>query len=330
VTTVSASAPGKVLISGEYAVLDGAPAVATAIARRARVTIDRGTGSCHTVTSTADGQAHAEFRDRDNGCEWFAGGDRFEIVEHVWQVNRLTPPYALAISIDTREFVDPASNTKLGLGSSAALVTALTAALSAMVDDKADVFTAALAAHRSFQRGSGSGVDVACSTLGGVLRYCIGERRPQSLGWPDGLTAALLWSGVSASTTAKLDIFDRQSRKQSRKDLALAAARMATAWAEDSAVAVVAELRRYTEVLQQFSVDHGLGIFDAGHAALAMAADGDVVYKPCGAGGGDVGIALATDADALSSFVEQATAANFVLLNASVEPHGFQVTREQP
>ena len=140
--------------------------------------------------------------------------------------------------------------------------------------------------------------------------------------------AALLWSRFPASTTAKLDIFDRQSPMQSREDLSQAAAGVAAAWAEDSAAAIIAALRAYTDVLQKFSVDHGLGIFDAGHAGLVMAAHGDVVYKPCGAGGGDVGIALAADADALAAFVEQATAANFVQIDTTIEPNGFQVTRK--
>ena len=37
---IRASAPGKVIVAGEYAVLHGAPAVAMAIDRRAHVTID--------------------------------------------------------------------------------------------------------------------------------------------------------------------------------------------------------------------------------------------------------------------------------------------------
>ncbi len=36
---ITASAPGKLVLSGEYAVLDGAPAICMAVDRRARVTI---------------------------------------------------------------------------------------------------------------------------------------------------------------------------------------------------------------------------------------------------------------------------------------------------
>ena len=327
-TIVSASAPGKVLISGEYAVLDGAPAIAAAIARRVQITIARASGQCHTVTTPADAHVHAEFQAQDDGFRWLAGGDRFEIVEHIWQAASVTPPHALAITVDTGEFFDPVSRVKFGLGSSAALVTALTAALFAVAEDSTEVFATALAAHRSFQHGSGSGVDVACSATGGVLRYCIDEPQPQRLQWPDGLTAALLWSGVPTSTTAKLDLFGRQLPMQSREALSRAAAEVAVAWVQGSAAAIITALRAYTDVLQTFSVEHGLGIFDAGHAELVRTGDDDVVYKPCGAGGGDVGIALAADAEALAAFVERATAANFVQLDTSIEPYGFQVSRE--
>ena len=37
---IRASAPGKIVLSGEYAVLDGAPAICAAVDRRAAVTIE--------------------------------------------------------------------------------------------------------------------------------------------------------------------------------------------------------------------------------------------------------------------------------------------------
>jgi phosphomevalonate kinase len=40
-----------------------------------------------------------------------------------------------------------------------------------------------------------------------------------------------------------------------------------------------------------------------------------VTYKPCGAGGGDIGIALATDADRPQGFGQAATQSGFTLLD---------------
>ena len=50
-TRVTASAPGKVIVSGEYAVLDGAPAICMAVNRRARVSIVAADASRHTVSA---------------------------------------------------------------------------------------------------------------------------------------------------------------------------------------------------------------------------------------------------------------------------------------
>ena len=48
---VRTSAPGKVILSGEYAVLDGAPAVVMAVDRRARVSVSAGSGDWHRVSA---------------------------------------------------------------------------------------------------------------------------------------------------------------------------------------------------------------------------------------------------------------------------------------
>src|SRR5690606_42155959 len=55
-----ASAPGKAVLIGEYAVLEGAPAVAMALDRRARVGLASGNGPGHAVRSLNSG-ARARF-----------------------------------------------------------------------------------------------------------------------------------------------------------------------------------------------------------------------------------------------------------------------------
>ena len=48
-----ASAPGKFVLSGEYAVLDGAPAICVAVDRRAVVTIETHGGD-HSIVTRAE------------------------------------------------------------------------------------------------------------------------------------------------------------------------------------------------------------------------------------------------------------------------------------
>jgi len=81
--------------------------------------------------------------------------------------------------------------------------------------------------------------------------------------------------------------------------------------------------------LREFGVDHQLGIFDAGHGELVDAARGTpVVCKPCGAGGGDVAVVLATDREALAAFMLRAAASGFRALAAALDTRGADAGKE--
>ena len=120
---VSTSAPGKVMIAGEYVVLDGAPAICMAIDRRARVTIKAGDGDRHRIS--APGLHEHEIA--VNSIREVAAS--IPLLAAAWDA--LAPPEnaRLSIRIDTREF--RLDGIKLGIGSSAAATVALVAAMAA-------------------------------------------------------------------------------------------------------------------------------------------------------------------------------------------------------
>ena len=272
-----ASAPGKIVLSGEYAVLSGAPAICMAIQRRAIVTIADSPGAGGAITTPG-----------------YVGADAAAIVEAVSKQRR----QARNFELDTRAFSE--QGNKIGLGSSAALVVALVAAL----ENSTDVFPAALEAHRRFQGGAGSGVDVAAAVYGGLIEYEMQSGNVQSLAWPEGLAMRVLWTGVSASTSAKLDKLAATREQPSRAALGESAEHMAKAWRSGDAGAILDGYASYVNVLRQFSLDHDLGIFDAGHDELTDAANiHNLVYKPAGAGGGDIGVLFGKDPAALDAFV---------------------------
>jgi phosphomevalonate kinase len=104
---------------------------------------------------------------------------------------------------------------------------------------------------------------------------------------------------------------------------------MAIAWRSGSIQRILDGYQSYTRVLRMFSVDHDLGIFDAGHGALVDAAEEmGLIYKPCGAGGGDIGVVLGSDEAAIAAFVSSPAASRFAQLGAAIDTCGAQIVGE--
>jgi phosphomevalonate kinase len=326
VTLVKASAPGKLVLSGEYAVLDGAAAISMAVDRRATVTIAPRKGVRHAVAAPGFSESEGLFSGGSGELSWHVGGEDFQLFEKVWVAAGISSPESLSFTLDTRSFQE--HGVKIGVGSSAALAVALATAMSAVAGGGSAEL--ARRAHREFQGGTGSGVDVATSVAGGVIEYRISDDAGQALSWPEGLRFAVFWSGVAADTRSKLERLQALPVTTSRTDLGDAADRCAAVFRGSSATRVLEELDRYKDALRRFDADCGLGIFDAGHARLSDAAtEHDAVYKPCGAGGGDVGIALATAEESLASFTEVAEALGFRRLVMNLELQGAMLTEAE-
>lgn len=319
---IVASAPGKFVLSGEYAVLDGAPAICVAVDRRAVVVIEPHDAEHHVVRAPGFTSAIGRFSAAAGKVTWMGDGRDFGLFEAVWNASRpVGADASLAISLDTEAFRDPGSGSKIGLGSSAALTTALATALDSLGGESAA--KVAHAAHRQFQGGSGSGIDIACSIAGGVIEYGMARQQSKPLQWPAGLHFSVLWSGVAAGTRARLARFANQPDSTSRSALSSASTAVAAAFGSGDAASVLAATRDYTRALLRFDGVHDLGIFDAGHESLAELATGEgVVYKPCGAGGGDIGVALAADRASLASFGDVAARCGFARLALTIDPRG--------
>jgi phosphomevalonate kinase len=325
---ITTSAPGKVVLSGEYAVLNGAPAVCMAVNRRAVVTVDTTNEDYHVVVAPGHVEEPRRFLVRGGVFGWLDSSDEFELLEHVWRASGIRRRGGLAFRLDTGAFLDREHGWKTGIGSSAALSVALAAALVELAQTDADPVTVAHRGHIGFQGGLGSGVDVAASAAGGLVEYRMQNRTASRLSMPAGLQCRLFWSGTPASTGKKLEKLSSHGPQPSIDALVFSAKRMASAWESGSASQVLTQYREYIEVLQEFSIDHDLGVFAAGHDELTRrAADAGLVYKPCGAGGGDIGILLANDAAYADQFIAESLPDNFRVLDLQLDEQGVQVTR---
>jgi phosphomevalonate kinase len=146
--------------------------------------------------------------------------------------------------------------------------------------------------------------------------------------WPEGLEVALLWSGRPADTATRLERLSRARRgRESAITALVAAAREVHARWTDGSAAVLASLGAYTKALLAFSRACDLGVFDAGHGELTEEAPGrGLVYKPCGAGGGDIGAVFGREIAAVAEFARWAETRGFERLR--VAPHADGVTRK--
>jgi phosphomevalonate kinase len=329
---ITVTAPGKAVLSGEYAVLEGAPAIATAVNRRVRVSVSESPGAEHSLTTPGYLAGTWFFRvSGDGDIEWqepIPESTAFALVEEVWKSFDTVNWPALAIVVDTQEFSDATTGLKFGLGSSAAVAVALTAALQSFDSVDTDIGKVAGDAHDRFQGGRGSGVDIATSLHGGLIEYQRGAVATGQLRWPQGLLYRFLWSGQAAATSEKLAKFgDARTNNGSLQLLSGCAVAVASAWSTGDCQNILESFPAYIGALRQFSVDHDLGIFDAGHEGLVQsAAAAGVVYKPCGAGGGDIGIVLTDNRDAMTAFCEQVAQQSFQMLDIEPGEQGVEIS----
>ena len=326
-TDVVASAPGKVILCGEYAVLEGASALCMAVNRRCIVRLQSASLEHSVVNAPGYTTAQGSFTTDEHGLSWLSGGDNFRMFERVWQVSRAPVDETFTISLDTSTFRDPGSGSKIGVGSSAALAVALAKALESL--GGGDALAVARRAHREFQGGMGSGADIACSYTGGVVEYRMTEPVVHACSWPAGLHYAVFWSGVPASTKARVERLKKIGDMPSRRQLEGASNQCADVFRRGAAADFLDATREYCGALQLYDDEHGLDIFGGGHAALlAPAKSHGVVYKPCGAGGGDVGIALATSDESLASFSNDASVYGFHRLDMTIDLEGAVVSHQ--
>lgn len=352
---VTASAPGKLVLIGEYAVLFGHPALVMAADRRARVDLRSNDGMSWRASAPGfcDGEALFDL-DRDRGFAWRAPASaaacRLTLVESLLGSlveAGLFDPVDLrpaTVTLDTGDFFQPVGGgaSKLGLGSSAALTVALTEAVRNWVPRELRRPGIGLAEllelHRSFQGGRGSGIDLAASSRGGVVEYrLIGESktpdaRPAEL--PPGLVMVSVWTGRSASTS---DFLARlEERMRSDDGVIDAALRELGRISSDGIDRIrsgdlngfLDDVQGFVSSMEALGRAAGIPVLSNEHRMLKrLAEDAGVSYKPSGAGGGDVGLGFTDDPEAAAVFAARAEAKGFTPLDLRIDPDGVRVDR---
>jgi len=317
-----ARAPGKLVVAGDYAVLEGAPAISAAVDLYAEVTVSLANAATHQLHIVNSGYTFAFDGGFGIPMRWHqdpgAAGALLSAALQVFLDAGLTTAAlpCVRISIDTRDFF--AQGSKKGIGSSAAVAVALTGALGVLTRSKIGIDTA-LQVHRSFQHDQGSGIDVLTSWEGGVICMQPGDTPTmEPLDWPEGMFVRPVPTGRPASTPAMLmrleDFRAAQPAEYAARFTVLkdGAAAVAAAWVGESIATQLSALQDYAIALQLLDDVAGIGIWSEEHCVLRKIANRTgVIYKPSGAGGGDFGLAFAADAGVLEAFSAEAQAEGF-------------------
>jgi phosphomevalonate kinase len=296
-------APGKLVLTGAYAVLHGAPAVAIGVSRGAYADSSRGAVVLTPEVASALG--------RD-----------------------VRPPHVDASTM----FV---GSRKLGLGASAAILVASVAAHEA--DAGADLSDPAFReklfgmtrdAHARAQSG-GSGVDVAVSVYGGAVQYVMGEP-VKRVTLPRGVLVSVFACKTSARTSELRAQIDRlgqtnpAAHRACMSDLVAIANDAARAVADGDAAAFVDGLRRTARGLARLGTEARVGIVPEGFDELeAIAAREDASFSVSGAGGGDVAVYVGRS-EPSRTLAERAHALGLFPLDLSLDNEGVRIAPAVP
>ena len=346
---LSAAAPGKAVLIGEYAVLHGTPALVMAVDRRVRVRISACSADACCLEVPQLSAQPIRFRMAANGrIDWLdpraerpeLALSRLLLQRHLSRMaDRGQPqPGGLRLLIDSGELFerDQAAALKLGLGSSAAVSVALSAGLAGFLAPSDSVIGLAelLDLHRSNQGGRGSGVDLAASLLGGLLAYRLGEDGPRAsmLAWPGNWPLRFVWTGEAAATGAFLARYEAWQSEHPAQWRALyleldRCASLAIAALEGELLdSFMSCINHYCRLMGRIGACTRVPVMSSRHRTLSdLALELGAAYKPCGAGGGDLGMFVASDAEQLAVLDRRLEAAGFRALDLSPSLTGLEL-----
>lgn len=345
------------VLIGEYAVLEGAPALVTAVDRFARVTI-RSANLRHFLLSVPGlGVSSVPLVIDKQGCRiqsqpHIADGLKetldsiigaFEFADST--VNqKFKKLHPAEIYLDISDFFRGPRQIKLGLGSSAAMTVALLTGLLQFSDansplDSFEMFDNSLKVHRKTQGHLGSGVDIAASVFGGILRYIIYDKDTpgtvaiKRLSMPSDLYTQCIWTGKPASTRSLLQQMYRfkQQSPSEYHGLMMALRQLSgagcAAFYKKDTEHFLKIIKEYYQLLLKITQKSRVPIISAVHRQIGKIVYGDGgFYKPSGAGYGDVGIAFSSSPQIISKITEDIDGAGFEIIPLKTGIEGVKWT----
>lgn len=192
---VTASAPGKLMLTGGYAVVHGHPAIVTAVDQRLAVTVEKnGQDTFHLFAPDLGLQAYSKTID-DLGKKELPKAVRFIEILYKKFLEKFPQPEGINVTTHS-EF-----SSSFGFGSSSAVTVAFAKALTTLYEldfSDEDLFDFCYQTVIEVQ-GVGSGFDIAAAIWGGTLYYISPAKVIESIKI-DNLSLVVGYTGVKADT----------------------------------------------------------------------------------------------------------------------------------
>jgi phosphomevalonate kinase len=331
------SAPGKLFLSGEYAVLWGGAARVLAVGPRTGALVRaRDERTVELVT----GEGRLRGASTPLGVRWETEVTR----PFLFAARALDIAYrahgrdALGLSLALAASPVAPGGRKLGMGSSARTAVLAVEGAAAVLGLK-PTLPLALVAHAQAQGGNASGADVAASSVGGLVRYrrwpaerALATDKPLPVALADagpvdvvrtGLRPDFLsyaFAGESASTPAMVAEAERTLDAKARAAFVAESDVLGEALEEALRQGRFGAIREACEGLQQLLGALGPVATPALVRILSLARAGGSTGKVSGAGGGDGCLLLSPDAEAQQRLLASLQARDIHALPLQLEP----------
>ena len=350
---VLADAPGKLVLIGEYAVLENSPAIVAAVDRRATVTIEP-CGQDFSLLKLPHLKESVPFATDNAVVKSLVVPKTQRSAETVSRVITMlskivereisfkTALNGVSLMIDSSHFYSPENDVKLGLGSSAAITVGLLAAVRAYINpdwiNKHALMHEAFRQHNESQRQAGSGIDIAASVFGGVLRYKVKTNAAayspviKNVSVPEDLQMRFVWTGQPTSTASflkRLKDFKMNypnDYDRSMKRLIRLAQVGCQAFEESDTSGFLQTVERFYLGLEDLGYMSHIPIISDTHRRIARVVyENGGYYKPSGAGGGDFGIIFSDKKLLIDEIADVVEKTGFYIPELSIGTNGVCV-----
>jgi phosphomevalonate kinase len=322
------SAPGKLFVSGEYAVLWGGTARVAAVGPRvASYVRRREDGEVHLVLEEGRLVGHVT----PLGVRWKSEvGPGFRFAARALSAALAAHgKEALGFELALQPSAEAAGGHKLGLGGSARACVLVAESARYVLSAKFDALKLALLAHAQEQGARGSGADVAAIFAGGLVRYRrYAVERLQEVGVPASLGTLLsrsppvdlarltpprvalsyAFAGSSASTPQLIEDIERRNDPLARKKVVLTSDALGDALEDGLLRGDFEKVKESVGELQRLLASLGPLETEPIARLLALAKSYGAAGKISGAGGGDGCLLFSADTDARTALLDGLTA----------------------